>query len=92
VSEDIASDMLFLADQAMSRKEIIKFLTLRADAYMREREGRASREMVEKMLQQICDGHHWSNYQRRKTVEQIAVRSCRRYHWIYREWRWGTTA
>jgi hypothetical protein len=71
-------DMVIIAEQAMSRREIIDRLTREAERYVEARVSYVAQADVVKVLQGVCDQCHWSNYQRRKTVEQIAARVCRR--------------
>lgn len=70
-------EMLVIAESAMSRREIEKTLTRLATDYVEHRPHTSQMEVVEH-LHGLCDQHHWSNFQRRRTVEQIAAKVCGR--------------
>jgi hypothetical protein len=76
-------EMLVIAESAMTRREIERFLTTKATFYVEQRQTYISQMEVVKMLHDLCDQHHWSNFQRRRTVEQIAARVCSR-NGVYR--------
>lgn len=76
-------EMLVIAECAMSRREIEKFLRTKATCYVEQRQSYVSQADVVEMLDGLCDQHYWSNFQRRRTVEQIAAKVCSR-NGVYR--------
>lgn len=75
--------MLIIAEKSMSRREIVNKLTESAKRLIRECEGAVDKKALVELLEGICDQHHWSDYQRRKTIDQIATKLARSY-FVYR--------
>lgn len=76
--------MLVVAEAAMTKKEIIeRLMVLAVDRTQSARWG-VSVEEIEKLLNAECDRRAWSNFQRRRTIAQIAARVVYKAKWTYR--------
>lgn len=73
--------MMALAEASQTKREIRRVLLAKADAYFDRKSsllrGPSRRGCVE-LLNGFCDNRHWSNFQRKRMVEQVVAKAISR--------------
>lgn len=73
--------MLVIAEMAMTKREIRELLYSKAEALIQSKGlmgPRVSQQEVVEHLFKVADNYHWSEFQRKKTIEKVAARACAR--------------